>query len=100
MLGVFGIICGLIIIVGASAIYVKPEGHTVWGTLILAFSILSLFGTLGGFVIGFILGLAGGVLALVYSPHTLRRVCVKCGLEVAADQRFCSNCGADLRVKQ
>ena len=38
----------------------------MWGTMILVFSIASLFGgSMGGFLIGAILGIVGGTLALV-----------------------------------
>jgi Family of unknown function (DUF6114) len=47
----------------------KPEEHSTWGTLILIFSVLSIFGgAMGGFGVGLILGLIGGVLALTWKP--------------------------------
>ena len=67
-LGVFGIICGIIVIVGAAMLNSKPEEHTKWGTLILIFSILSIFGGMGGFLVGLILGVIGGALAISWKP--------------------------------
>lgn len=48
-------------------IYRKPAQKTAWGVVILVFSILSIV-TGGGFIIGFILGIIGGALALAWKP--------------------------------
>jgi hypothetical protein len=48
----------------------KPQEHTTWGMLIAIFSALSIFGAMGGFGIGLILGLIGGVLAVIWKPAT------------------------------
>lgn len=61
---VIGIASGIIVIFGAFSVKNKPEGRTTWGALILAFSLLSLL-SLGGFLVGAILGILGGILALV-----------------------------------
>src|SRR5947199_10114462 len=49
-------------------LYVKPQQHVVWGVLVIVFSVVSLFYTLGGFIIGLILGLIGGILGAVWKP--------------------------------
>jgi hypothetical protein len=54
---------GAIAIAGGYAIYRNPESSTAWGIGILVASIIGLFG-MGGFVIGPILGIVGGILAL------------------------------------
>jgi hypothetical protein len=54
---------GVILIIGGYSIYRKPESADKWGTAILVTSIVSLFG-MGGFFIGAILGIIGGILAL------------------------------------
>lgn len=46
-------------------IYNQPSKTSTWGALILAFSIVSLFG-MGGFFFGAILGVVGGILALTW----------------------------------
>jgi hypothetical protein len=46
-------------------LFVKTEMHKIWGALILVFSIVSLAGG-GGFFIGFILGLIGGILGITF----------------------------------
>ncbi len=64
-LAAIGIVSGIIILVGATMIYNKPAKASTWGALVLAFSILSLFG-MGGFFFGAILGVVGGTLALTW----------------------------------
>lgn len=67
-LAAIGIISGLLVLVGALMIYNDPGKVAGWGTLILVFSIVSLFG-MGGFFIGAVLGLVGGILALTWKPE-------------------------------
>jgi hypothetical protein len=54
---------GVVVIFGAYSIYAKPESKSSWGVAILVASIIGLFG-MGGFFIGPILGIIGGILAL------------------------------------
>jgi len=61
---VIGIASAVIIIYGAFSIRDKPAARTTWGALILAFSLISLL-SLGGFLVGAVLGILGGILALV-----------------------------------
>jgi hypothetical protein len=48
-------------------LHIKPAKKKVWGILILVFSIPSVI-TGGGFIIGFILGIIGGALAISGKP--------------------------------
>ena len=66
--GVVGIIMGLIMIAGSFMLYSKPTSAKMWGIIILILSILSWVTAVGGLVIGFILGLIGGILAIMYKP--------------------------------
>ncbi|MCW4033547.1 MAG: DUF6114 domain-containing protein [Candidatus Bathyarchaeota archaeon] len=66
--GIIGLIFGILVIFGAIMLDSKPKEHKTWGTLILIFSILSIFGGMGGFGIGMILGIIGGALAISWSP--------------------------------
>lgn len=69
MLGVVGVIFGAIVIISALMLNNKPYEHTTWGILILIFSVLSIFGSMmGGFGIGLILGIIGGILAITWKP--------------------------------
>ena len=66
--GLLGLVFGVLIVVSAIMLNSKPQAHTTWGTLIMIFSVLSIFGGMGGFGIGLILGLIGGVLAITWKP--------------------------------
>lgn len=73
-LGILGLIFGIIVIISALMLNSKPEQHSTWGTLIVIFSVLSIFGSaMGGFGIGLILGLIGGVLALTWKPTQAKK---------------------------
>lgn len=62
-----GLVFGVVVLIGAIMLYAQPQQHVIWGILVLLFSIFSLV-IGGGFIIGFILGLVGGILALVWKP--------------------------------
>jgi hypothetical protein len=55
---------GTVNIVGGNAIYRNPQGSTKWGIAMLIASIVGLL-TISGFIIGPILGIVAGILALV-----------------------------------
>jgi hypothetical protein len=59
----FGIFAGIIVLVGAVMLYVKPEQRRSWGVLILVASALNIFLGMMGLLAG-TLGVVGGVLAL------------------------------------
>lgn len=67
--GMVGTISGIslaaggVVVFGAYSIYTRPESKSFWGVGILIASIIGLFG-MGGFFIGPILGIIGGILAL------------------------------------
>ena len=44
------------------------EGICLWGGVIIVFSFLGILGGMGGFMIGLVLGIVGGALALAWSP--------------------------------
>jgi hypothetical protein len=68
-MGVLGLIFGAIVIISAFMLNSKPEQHQTWGSLIVLFSALSIFASaMGGFGIGLVLGLIGGVLAITWKP--------------------------------
>lgn len=55
---------GVGVLISAVMLYIKPEHHILWGSLILAFSSISaIIG--GGFILGLILGALGGLLSIV-----------------------------------
>jgi hypothetical protein len=66
--GVWGIVCGLVMLIGSYLIQTRPRtAHTLWGILIFVFALTSYFGG-GGFFIGGILGIAGGLMAARWDP--------------------------------
>ncbi|MCS7117431.1 MAG: hypothetical protein NZ957_01410 [Thaumarchaeota archaeon] len=60
-----GLVSGAVVLAAALLMYSRPEQAQSWGTVILVFSAVSLLG-MGGFVIGAVLGIMGGVLAMVW----------------------------------
>lgn len=67
VVGTFGLLSGVIVMVSGILLRTMPSQRSVWGVLILVFSVLSFFG-FGGFIIGAILGVVGGVMALRWKP--------------------------------
>jgi hypothetical protein len=70
VMGAVGLVCGVIVLVSAVALLNNSSQPRTLGVLILVFSVLSFLG-LGGFVVGAILGIIGGILALTWKPKTL-----------------------------
>lgn len=95
-----GLFVGILTIVFAVMLFVKPEMKTIWGILIIVMSIVSLPTALGGFIIGFILALIGGILALTYKAPVMAPMgmpgtmtCPACGGAVNPQTRTCMACG-------
>jgi len=63
-----GLICGALVLFGAIMLHTRPVNKKVWGGIVIVFSIPSVI-TGGGFIIGFILGIIGGVKALKWKPE-------------------------------
>jgi len=59
----FGLVAGIVVLIGAVALYVKPEHRQSWGLVILVISALDVFVGIGGLLAG-ALGVIGGVLAM------------------------------------
>jgi hypothetical protein len=66
-ISVIALMCGALILFAAIMLRTKPETKKAWGILIIVFSIPSVI-TGGGFIIGFILGIIGGVKAFRWKP--------------------------------
>jgi len=67
--GILGLIFGAIVIISAFMLNSKPHEHSTWGTVIVIFSVLSIFGSaMGGFGVGLILGIIGGILGITWKP--------------------------------
>ena len=59
----FGVLAGIVVLVGAAMLYAKPEQAPGWGIVILVAAALNLFLGMGG-LLASLLGLIGGALAL------------------------------------
>jgi uncharacterized protein DUF6114/zinc ribbon protein len=106
--GIIGVIVGILIVIFGALAFVQPQHHVVYGVLIIVFSVVSLVTFFGGFLVGFILALIGGILAVVHrstpafvgfqyaAPPPIQRVCPKCGHVVDPSVRFCPHCGNPL----
>ena len=66
-MAIFCVVAAILVLAGTFLLYAQPERASTWGTTILIFSILELFG-MGGFFIGAIVGIIGGTLALTWRP--------------------------------
>jgi len=62
-----GLLCGVLVLLGAVMLNIKPVNRKAWGLVIVVFSIPSVV-TGGGFIIGFILGIIGGASTLSWKP--------------------------------
>jgi len=69
-LSVFGLVCGIIVLLSSIMLRFMPSQRQTWGTFILVFSILSFFG-FGGFIVGAVLGIVGAVMILRWKPPPL-----------------------------
>jgi len=62
------LVSGVLLIIGAVMINIHPSQSSTWGIIVLVFSIISFLG-MGGFLIGAVLGIVGGALALSWKPR-------------------------------
>ncbi len=118
-LGVVALLFGLIVIYGAVKMHSGVPGSVrTWGIIVILMSLISLVMG-GGFYIGTILALVGGILALVWHPPTVaqpawgqptapmggapaggaapgQKFCGSCGSANMAGATTCAKCGAPL----
>jgi hypothetical protein len=103
-IGGIGVLLGIATVAIAILMNRSPERHQLWGSLVLAFSVLSWVTSLGGLLIGFLLGLVGGVMAISWKPTLvapvppvrITRICPTCGTVIQQDAKFCPHCGKSL----
>ena len=69
-IAVFGLICGIIVTMSAVLLRLKSNQRQTWGILVLVFSILGFFG-FGGFIVGSVLGIVGGIMTLRWKPPSI-----------------------------
>ena len=63
-----GLICGVLVLFGAIMLHFMHGNNKTWGIVIIVFSLPSVI-TGGGFIVGFILGIIGGVKSLRWNRH-------------------------------
>lgn len=105
VLGLLGLLWGALIIFSSLMLRFYSKQHFIWGLLIIISSILSWFGAFGGLLIGFILGLSGGIMGIIWHPkeaityqtiNSNTRTCPNCGKTIDSEVKFCPNCGKEL----
>jgi len=105
LFGALGVILGMLVLIFGILLSTQPENHSTYGVLILVFAVISLTSFGGGFFIGFLLALIGGILAITWKPTPpppayypptapMARVCPRCGRVVDPSVRFCPQCGS------
>ena len=73
-----GIAIGFLTILVGFLMLAVPSAHTIWGVLAVVFAFVSIVvATFGGFVIGFLLTLIGGILALAWKPPAQQVITVQ-----------------------
>lgn len=65
--GAIGLVSGVMVIISGAMLRGNPNQRTLWGVLVVVFSCLSFLG-FGGFIIGAILGIIAGIMALTWKP--------------------------------
>src|SRR3989475_48232 len=105
---------GILMLTMTMLLYRRPELHVAWGVTILVFasasitSVFSGYGGLGLGVVGMVLGIVGGAMAIAWRPgmgvlgmgaHSgAYRVCLTCGRMAPFGYAFCPFCGAPAPV--
>jgi hypothetical protein len=77
--GIFllGLLVGVLTVIAGLLMLAVPAGHTVWGALAVILALASLPVALGGFLIGFVLTLIGGILAVTWRRPPERVITVE-----------------------
>lgn len=104
LIGVFGIVCAIIVLYSAYNLRKDPSNHVFAGVVIIVFSVFSWVGSIGGLFIGFLLGLIGGILAITWaSGSTFRpaishgeKICPACANTIPETATYCPKCGVQL----
>ena len=64
---ILGLICSILIIVGAAMLRALPREYMMWDSVIIIFSATSFIG-MGGFFLSAILSIIGGAFPIIYKP--------------------------------
>jgi hypothetical protein len=63
-ISLISVICGVVVVMSAISLGLNPRQQLIWATVIIAFSAVSFVG-MGGFFIGAVMGIVGGLFVLV-----------------------------------
>lgn len=76
--GIFllGLLVGLLTLVMGVLMIALPSGHAVWGLIAIVLALVSIPVALGGFILGFVLTLVGGILAVTWRRPAERVITV------------------------
>ena len=74
LLIVGGLSVGVLTLVMGLLMFLSPSHKSVWGALTIVLAVVSIPFGLGGFILGFILALIGGILAITYKAPPERQV--------------------------
>ena len=103
--------CGLVLLVLAVELRRKSQRHNMLGISIILISLIGLLGA-GGFLIGLVLGILGGALAIRWKPTPLSSnrhppsalsstvMCSNCRYVNPIEFVFCGRCGAPLKEEE
>lgn len=67
IMAALGLVFGLAVILAAIMLYAYPSQRAAWGSMVIVFSVVSIV-IGGGFFLGMLLGLVGGILAFIWNP--------------------------------
>ncbi len=63
-----GILLGLLTLLAGVLMLAIPRGHTIWGILAIVLALVSIPFALAGLILGFVLAVLGGLLAMAWHP--------------------------------
>ena len=68
VMGFSGLVLGIGIMLASLMLNRGPDEHGLWGIVIIILSALSMMGGMGGMGLGLLLGVVGGILAVLWQP--------------------------------
>jgi len=69
-----GLAAGALVILGSVMLYNRPFESQTWSAVIVSFSLISIVGAMGGFMVGLTIGVLGGIFGLVWKPATSSQI--------------------------
>lgn len=69
VIGLSGLVLGIGILLASSMLNRRSDEHGLWGVVIIILSAMSMMIGMGGMGIGFLLGIVGGAVAILWHPQ-------------------------------